>query len=475
MRLGEDFLWGGGTAASQCEGAWDVGGKGLNIMDLVTAGSLTSSREITGEIEPDKVYPSQTGNDFYNRYVEDIALLADLGLKSFRLSIDWTRIYPTGEENEPNQAGLRFYHEVIDELLAHDIEPLVTILHIELPVHIARKYGAWTSRETIDLYLKYCGTLFTEFKGKVRYWLTFNEVNHQVFFDNDNSDVYSYMVSGLQLSTLDNPPQALATSCYNALVAGAKAVALGHQIDPENMVGCVLAFVPQYPATSLPEDSLAGLHGYDRDLFLLDVMCRGAFPRYKLMEYQRLGIHLEITEEDAVALKAGTIDFCGMNYYSSGMSAAENRGYENGFFHGYRNPLLKTNDWGWEDDPVGLRYALNYVDRRYGKPIIITESGIGVEDELVDGTVEDDYRIAYLREHIREVEKAIVEDGVNCLGYFTWAPIDLVSASTGEMKKRYGVVYVDRHDDGTGDYQRFKKKSFDWYRKVIASRGEDLA
>lgn len=474
MKLNDNFLWGGGTAASQCEGARDVGGKGLNIMDLVTAGSRTTSREITQQLEPGKVYPSQTGNDFYNRYADDIALLAELGLKSFRLSIDWTRIYPTGEEDSPNEAGLRFYHDLLDELRAHDIEPLVTILHIELPVQIARKYGAWTSRQTIDLYLKYCETLFTEFKGKVRYWLTFNEVNHQVFFDNDDSDVYSYMASGLQLNTLDNPQQALATSCYNVLVAGAKAVAMGHRIDPENKIGCVLAFVPQYAATSLPEDSLAALHGYDRDLFLLDVMCDGTFPRYKLLEYQKKGLRIDISEEDAAAFKVGTIDFYGMNYYSSGMSAAEDRGYKNGFFQGYRNPLLKTNDWGWEDDPVGLRYALNYVDRRYGKPIIITENGIGVDDELVNGTVDDDYRIAYLRDHILQMEKAIVEDGVNCLGYFLWAPIDLVSASTGEMKKRYGVVYVDRHDDGTGDFQRYKKKSFGWYQKVIASRGEDL-
>lgn len=473
MNLTKDFLWGAGTAASQFEGGVNEGGKGLNIMDVVTQGKVDVLREITDSIEEGKVYPSHTGVDFYHTYKEDIKLFAELGLKSYRMSIDWARIYPTGYEEEPNQEGLKFYHNVIDELLKYDIEPLVTICHIELPLAMAKK-GAWTNPSAVDNYVKYAKTLFTEFKGKVNYWLTFNEINHSVFYDNDGSPVYSYMASGLKLNEVENPENALAQSCLNVLRASAKAVALGHKIDPSNQIGCVLAFVPQYAATSKPEDSLATLHAYDRDLFLLDVLIKGYFPDYKLTEYQKKGIDLVITDEDKELFKQGTLDYYGMNYYSSGMSAAEDRGYKNGFFHGYRNPELPTNDWGWENDPIGLRYALNYIDRRYNIPVIITENGIGVDDQFVDGTVDDGYRIDFLKDHIEQMKKAVVEDGVKCLGFFVWSPLDIVSASSGEMKKRYGFIYVDKHDDGTGTNQRYKKKSFDWYKNVIETNGEEL-
>ncbi len=473
MKLQENFLWGGGSAACQCEGAIYEGGKGLNIMDVATSGSRIRLREITETIEEGKYYPSVKAIDFYHNYKEDIRLLAELGLKSFRMSIDWARIYPTGYEAEPNREGLQFYQNVFDELHKYHIEPLVTICHLEMPLEISRQ-GAWTNPHTIEMYEKYCRTLFTEYKGKVKYWLTFNEINHSVFYDNDDCMVYSYMASGLKLNAVDNPEQALAASCYSVLKASAKAVIMGHQIDPENKIGCVLAFVPLYSATNCPEDSLAVIHDYDRDLFLLDVLCHGYFPKYKINEYEKKGIHIQVTEEDNALFQKGTVDFYGMNYYSSGMSAAENRGYANGFFHGYRNPSLKTNAWGWEDDPVGLRYALNYVDRRYHKPIIITENGLGCADEFINGTVIDDYRIQYFREHIEQLIKAVHEDGVTCWGYYTWAPIDLVSASTGEMSKRYGFVYVDLDDEGNGTNKRYKKKSFDWYKHVIETNGEEL-
>ncbi|MFR3685580.1 MAG: glycoside hydrolase family 1 protein [Enterococcus sp.] len=473
MSLQENFLWGGGTAASQFEGGVFEDGKGLNIMDVVTAGNVETPREITDGIDPERKYPSHTGIDFYHTYKEDIKLLAELGLKGFRLSIDWARIYPTGEETEPNQKGLHFYHNVIDELLKYGIEPLVTILHIELPLAISKK-KAWTQKETIDLYLKYCKTLFTEFKGKVNYWLTFNEINNQVFFDNENADVYSYMVSGLQLSKIDNPEQALADSCKNMLRASAEAVILGHEIDPENKIGCVLAFVPHYAASSLPDDSLAALHEYDRDMFLLDTLCNGFFPKYKLQEYKKKGITFDLTEEDRELFAKGTVDFYGMNYYSSTMCAAEDQGYEQAFFNGYKNPKLPSNDWGLEIDPVGFRYALNYANRRFNKPIIITENGVGAYDKLVDETVEDDYRIDFFKTHLSQLKKAVEEDGVDCWGYFSWAPIDIVSASTGEMAKRYGFIYVDQDDDGNGTKKRYKKKSFDWYKHVIETNGAEL-
>ena len=478
MAIQEGFFWGGGEAASQCEGAVDIGGKGLNIMDVVTAGSISRSREITETIEPGKYYPSQVGIDFYHTFRDDIKLLAELGLTSFRFSVDWTRIYPTGEEDEPNQEGLAFYHNLVDELLKYHIEPLVTICHLELPLAISRQ-GAWLNPHTIELYEKYARTLFTEFKGKVRYWLTFNEVNHAVFYDNDNSEVYSYMATGLRLNTIENAHQALALSCYHVLKASARAVLIGHEVDSENKIGCVLAFVPQYAATSLPDDSLAALHDYDRDMFLLDVMLGGYFPHYKLAEYKRSGIDIPLSDIDRELFRNGKLDFYGMNYYSSGMSAAENRGYGNGFFHGYKNPLLPSNEWGWETDPVGLRYALNYIDRRYNVPIIITENGIGAYDELIDDgkggkTVIDDYRISYLRDHLRQLKLAVEEDGVRCWGYYAWAPIDLVSASTGEMSKRYGFIYVDLDDEGKGTGKRYKKKSFDWYHHVIETNGACL-
>lgn len=475
MKLDSNFLWGGGTAASQHEGAYDVDGKGLNTMDLMTGGTKTTPRRHTATVEEGEYYPSHFGNDFYHRYKEDIALLAELGLKSFRMSIDWSRIYPTGEEAEPNKAGLQFYHNVFDELAKYNIEPLVTILHLEMPLHIYKKYNSWMSRKTVELYLKYARTLFTEYKGKVKYWLTFNEVNHAVFYDNDDyNDVYAGMGGMIDYNKLDFPAEGLAVSSRNILVASAKAVALAHEIDPNNQVGCVLAFVPQYPATSSPEDSMAVLHAYDKELFLTDILMKGEYPGYKLKEYKKAGINLDLTDEEKQALKDGTIDFYGMNFYSTGMQATVDKGYENGFFNGYRNPLLKTNEWGWEDDPVGLRHALVYMDRRYGKPLMITESGIGTDDILVNGTVEDDYRIDYMRAHIEQLEKAIVEDGVNCIGFYVWAPIDLMSASSGEMKKRYGVVYVDWHDDQTGTFDRYKKKSFYWYKRVIATNGEEL-
>jgi len=360
-------------------------------------------------------------------YKEDIRLFAEMGLKSFRMSIDWTRIYPTGAEIEPNQEGLSFYHNVIDELLKYDIIPLVTIKHLEMPLKIAQN-GAWTNPDTIHMYVKYAKTLFHEFKGKVKYWLTFNEVNHAVWYDNDNADVYSYFGTGLKFNEIENPDNALANAMYNVLKASALAVIAGHDIDEANQIGCVHAFVPQYPATSKPEDSLATLQAYDQDCFLLDVMIKGYMPDYKIREYEKENI--EVTKEDKEIFKKGTIDFFGLNYYSSGMSAAENRGYGNAFFHGY--------------------------------------------NILENETVNDDYRIAFLKDHIEQMEKAIWEDSVNVLGYYVWSPIDIVSASTGEMSKRYGLIYVDIDDKGKGSRKRFKKKSFDWYKQVIASHGEDL-
>lgn len=476
MKLNKNFYWGASLAAHQVEGAWNENGKGVGIMDIVTNGNYAEPRQVVREgqtVPKNKYFPTHTGIDFYHQYKSDIKMFSELGIKSLRMSIDWTRIYPTGEEKEPNRAGLDYYHDVINELLKYGIEPMVTICHFEMPLHLSRKYNSWLNKDMIDFYLKYCKTLFTEFKGKVKYWITFNEINH-TYRDDPMSSILSYMVCGLENQDMKNPEQDIATICYHMMLASAKAVKLGHSIDANNKVGCVMAFMPKYAGSCHPEDALQNLHDYDLDLFMSDTLCNGKFPGYKRKEYERKGIILNITEEDQHDFSEGTLDFYGLNYYSSGISSVHGKNLEKSFFGGYKNPYLKSNDWGWETDPVGLRYSLNYLDRRYGKPIIVTENGFGAIDDFTNETVQDDYRIDYLRNHIEQLKKAIIDDGVNCIGYSVWSPIDLISATTGEMKKRYGFIYVDKDDQGNGTLKRYKKKSFNWYKKVIETNGEVL-
>ena len=475
MKLREDFLWGGSIAAHQCEGAWNVDGKGIGIMDLVTSGSYEVPREICKDIEEGKRYPSHEGIDFYHRFKDDIALFGEMGFKALRISIDWSRIYPNGDDEEPNKKGIEYYQSVVDELLKNGIEPIVTLYHFEMPVNLVRKYGSWTNRKVIDFYLKYCKTMFEALKGKVKYWVTFNEMNH-IDPQTEASDIFTYIIAGLKFSEMVEKKQTLATIGYNMTLAGVKAVELAHEIDHNNKVGCVFGLTPVYPINCNPVNVMNAFKEMDRDFYQIDAMCNGCFPKYKLKEYKDSNIQLEISNEDKESFYNGKLDFIGVNYYST--SVAHYEGDDDGeetLFGGVQNPYLEKSKWGWSIDPIGLRYLLNYVYRKYELPIIVSENGLGAMDKVEeDGSINDDYRIDYLNQHLIQLKKAAEEDGVDCFGYLMWGPIDLVSATTGEMKKRYGFIYVDKQDDGTGDYSRKKKKSFDWYKEVIESNGESL-
>lgn len=467
----KDFFWGGSIAAHQCEGAWKEGGKGPNIMDFATSGSLTNPRKFTKDINPDYIYPSHTGIDFYHTYKDDIKLFAQMGFTSLRISIDWSRIYPRGDEALPNQEGIKFYVDLIDTLRSYNIEPIVTLYHFEMPAYLVTEYGSWTNPKVIDFFLNYAETMFNALKGKVKYWVTFNEMNH-IDPSTEASDIFTYIIAGLRYQDMKNPKQTLADIGYNMTLAGVKACSLGRQIDSKFQIGCVFGITPVYASNSNPQNAFNAFMATDRDYYQIDAMCNGKFPEYKLKEYSKSGIHLDINEDDKIAFKEGTLDFIGINYYSSSMINNEDGGDE-ALFGGLQNPLLEQSKWGWAIDPVGLRYVLNYTYRKYGLPIIITENGLGAIDVPdLNGKIHDDYRIDYLNQHLSEVRKAINEDGVDCFGYLMWGPIDLVSATTGEMKKRYGFIYVDKNDDQSGTNKRSPKESFYWYRDVIKSNGE---
>ena len=475
MKLNDNFLWGGSIAAHQCEGAWNVDGKGLGMMDVVTSGDVDHDRIVHDEKKKGFTYPSETGIDFYHRYQEDIRLFSEMGFKTLRISIDWSRIYPNGDDEQPNEKGILFYQKVVDTLLKYHIEPIVTLYHFEMPLAIVKKYGSWQNKKTIDLYMKYCKTMFEALKGKVHYWVTFNEMNH-IDSQMKLSDFFTYFITGLRYSKLENPSQILATCAYNMTLASVKAVQLAHKVDDKNQVGCVFGLTPFYPYSCNPKDVMKSFTEMNRDLYQIDAMCYGKFPEYKIKEYERLGIQLEVSDEDKDDFQNGKLDFLGINYYASEVSVAEGKeGMDTEFFGGVKNPYLKTSDWGWAIDPVGLRYLLNYVDRKYQLPIMITENGLGAIDKVDEnGAIHDSYRIAYLQAHLSELKKAVLEDGVNCVGYLMWGPIDLVSVTTGEMKKRYGFIYVDKQNDGSGSYTRVPKDSFYWYAQVIESNGESL-
>lgn len=475
MEASNDFLWGGSIAAHQCEGAYNEGGKGLGIMDLVSVGAYGRPRKIYSKLEKNVLYPSHYGIDFYHHYKEDIALFAEMGFKALRISIDWSRIYPNGDDSKPNQEGIEYYQNVVKELKKYNIEPIVTLYHFEMPINLVKKYGSWTNRKVIDLYLKFCQTMFTSLKDTVKYWATFNEMNH-IDPQTEATDIFTYIIAGLKYSDLTNKKQTLATIGYNMTLASVKAVRLGHEINSNFQIGCVFGIEPVYPINCDPDNVLKAYLQTDRDFYQIDAMCNGEFPKYKIREYINHDINLPIKKEDKKDFELGKLDFIGMNYYASSVAkyeGADNK--ESALFGGLQNPYLETSKWGWTIDSTGIRYLLNYTYRKYGLPIMITENGLGAVDKVdKKGQIHDDYRIEYLREHIAAVETAIVEDNVDCFGYLTWGPIDLISATTGQMSKRYGFIYVDQDDNGNGTKKRIRKDSFNWYKKVIASNGNDL-
>lgn len=461
----QNFLWGGATAANQIEGAYNEDGKGLSIQDVMPAGLQTPPTE-----GPTDDNLKLEAIDFYHRYAEDIALFGEMGFKTFRFSIAWSRIFPRGDEDEPNEEGLRFYDRVLDELEKYGIEPLVTLSHYETPLAIAREYGGWSNREVINFFEKYCRTVFERYKGRVHYWLTFNEINSVLHFP---------FFGGLEGTPEEIGPQKLYQAVHHELVGSARVTKIAHEIDAANKVGCMILAVPRYPLTPNPQDALKALDKSRDDLAFGDIHCRGYYPGYYLRKLKDLGVELDITEQDRDDL-TNTVDFVSFSYYMSVCETADpakDKAGQGNIVGGVPNPTLEASEWGWQIDPVGLRIIMNEYWDRWQKPLFIVENGLGAKDKLVDGpdgpTVEDDYRIDYLNQHLVQVGEA-VEDGVDVLGYTTWGCIDLVSASTAQMSKRYGFIYVDRNDDGSGTLDRYKKKSFDWYKEVIATNGESL-
>lgn len=467
-KFSENFLWGGAIAANQCEGAYNEGGRGLSVQELMPHGVSQPRTEGVTEYNL-----KLEGIDFYHRYKEDIKLFAEMGFKTLRISISWSRIFPTGEEDEPNEAGLKFYDDVFDELAKYGMIPLVTISHYETPLHLSKTYDGWKSRKLIGFYLKYAEVIFKRYKEKVKYWITFNEINSLLHAPFMNGAIFT---SEEKLTKKD-----LYQAAHHMLVASAAAVKLCHEIIPDAKIGGMILGATIYPYTPNPDDVLKVMER-DRDVLLFaDVHVRGAYPSYALKSFDREGFHINITEEDKEVLKH-TVDFLSLSYYNSVCDAADLTGHTlvgGNFNRGLRNKYLNLTQWGWQIDPKGLRFTLNKLYDRYGIPLFIAESGMGAQDVIVQNdkgekTVEDDYRIDYLNNHLLEVEKAMNYDGVEVLGYTMWGCIDLVSCSTAEMSKRYGFIYVDRNDDGTGTLERYRKKSFNWYKEVIATNGESL-
>lgn len=473
MGFRKDFLWGGATAANQCEGGYNEGGRGLANVDVVPIGP-DRFPVITGQMkmfdfDDQHFYPAKVAIDMYHRYKEDIALFAEMGFKVYRLSIAWTRIFPKGDELEPNEAGLQYYEDLFKECQKYGIEPLVTITHFDCPMHLIKEYGAWRNRKLVEFYERLCTVIFNRYKGLVKYWLTFNEINMILHAP--------FMGAGLYFEEGDNQEQVKYQVAHHELVASAIATKIAHEVDPENKVGCMLAAGAYYPYTCKPEDVWEARKSDRENYFFIDVQARGKYPNYVLKELERKGIKIEMQPGDEELLQAHTVDFVSFSYYSTRVATSDKLEETQGnIFASVKNPYLKASEWGWQIDPLGLRTTMNDIYDRYQKPLFIVENGLGAVDTPDEnGYVEDDYRIDYLAKHIQAMKDAVEIDGVDLLGYTTWGCIDLVSAGTGEMKKRYGFIYVDRDNEGNGTLKRTKKKSLDWYKKVIASNGEDLS
>lgn len=465
-RFSEGFLWGGAVAANQCEGAYNEDGKGLSTQDIAPKGIMGPITE-----EPTKDNMKLIGIDFYHRYKEDIKLFAEMGFKTFRTSIAWSRIFPNGDDKEPNELGLQFYDNLFDECLKYGIEPLVTISHYETPLHLSKKYNGWTNRQLIGFYETYVRTIFTRYKDKVKYWLTFNEINSIIHAP--------FLSGGIMTPKEELSMQDLYQAIHHELVASALATKIGHEIMPKAKIGCMVIAMPVYPLTPKPEDILQMLQTDRSNLLFTDVHVRGKYPSYAKRLFKENNIEIKMEPGDEEILK-NTVDFISFSYYMSVCDTADTtkKSGTGNIMGGVPNPYLEASEWGWQIDPMGLRYVLNTLYDRYEKPLFIVENGLGAKDELVvdehgNKTVYDDYRIKYLNDHLVQVAEAI-DDGVEIMGYTTWGCIDVVSASTAELKKRYGFIYVDRNDDGTGTLDRYKKKSFYWYKEVIESNGASL-
>ncbi|MGN1406331.1 MAG: family 1 glycosylhydrolase, partial [Erysipelotrichaceae bacterium] len=444
----------------------DIDGKGLSIADVQTAGAHRVPREIHDYVHEGVYYPSHDGIDSYHRYKEDIALFKEMGFKCLRFSINWPRIYPHGDEEKPNEKGLEFYDNFIDELLRNNIEPVITLSHYETPLYLVDHYGSWRNRKLIDFFENYCRTVFERYKGKVRYYMTFNEINETM------NKEEPFFQAGLRFKEGEDPNAVKVIASHNMFLASAKAVKLAHKIDSNIKVGCMVQYPTTYAKTSAPEDQMAQRFQMMPNWYYTDVMAKGFYTNLCRAQLKRLNVNFEISDEDAKLLKEGTVDYIAFSYYFSSTARCDDTG---DCIVKRDNPYLERNDWDWPIDPIGLRVALNELYDRYQMPLFVVENGLGLDEHPDEsGNINDDKRIVFLRDHIKELKKAVEEDFVDLIGYTTWGPIDIISVGTGEMKKRYGFIYVDKDDKGNGTLARSRKKSFNWYKEVIASNGENL-
>lgn len=483
MSFPKGFLWGGSVAANQVEGAFNVGGKGLSVADVATFKKDLSVEDYAGHnhVSTEKIqyamdhltddeFPKRRGIDFYHHYKEDIALFGEMGFKAFRMSIAWSRIFPTGEEEEPNEEGLTFYDNVFKELKKHNIEPIVTLSHYEMPLALAVKYNGWVDRKVIDCFVKFSKVCFERYKDYVKYWLTFNEIDSIVRHPFTTAGIIpDRCPEGKELEVVYQ-------GLHHQFVASALVTKLCHEIIPESQMGCMLTKLTCYPNTCKPEDVEKTLKRNLDNYFFADVQVFGKYPPLVLKRFEREGIHIEMLPGDLEILAENTVDFVSFSYYMSLTEAVrtDQETTAGNTVMGVKNPYLPSTEWGWQIDPLGLKISLIELYDRYNKPLLIVENGMGTKDVLTeDGKVHDDYRIEYFKSHFKAMEAAI-EEGVELFGYTSWAPIDLVSASTSQMSKRYGFIYVDQDDFGNGTLKRYKKDSFDWYKEVIATNGENL-
>lgn len=460
-RFPEKFLWGGAIAANQVEGAYLEDGKGLSTSDVQPHGIFGGVVErVAGDNEI-----KDRAIDFYHRYPEDIRLFAEMGFSCLRISIAWARIFPDGDNEQPNEAGLQYYDKLFAEMARYNITPMVTLSHYEMPWSLVKRYGGWGDRRVIAFFERYARTVFERYKDKVKLWLTFNEINMSLHAP----------LTGVGLPEGSSKAE-IYQAIHHQLVASALAVKACHEIVPQGKIGNMLLGGLMYPLSCKPEDVFETLQQNRSWLFFGDVQCRGYYPGYMLRYFRDNGIEIKITDADRAALQE-TVDFISFSYYMTGCVTADeklNNQARGNILSMVPNPHLASSEWGWQIDPLGLRTLLNELWDRYQKPLFIVENGLGAKDKVeADGTINDDYRISYLNDHLVQAREAIA-DGVELWGFTSWGPIDLVSASKAEMSKRYGFIYVDCDDQGKGTLARKKKKSFDWYKEVIASNGGSL-
>ena len=470
MSLPKTFLWGGATAANQYEGAYQEDGKGISIADVERGGKHGTPRTIDSSVQEGVFYPSHEATDFYHHYKEDIALFAEMGFKCYRMSIAWTRIFPNGDDETPNEAGLQFYDDVFDELHKYGIEPVVTLHHYEMPLNLVQKYGSWRNRKLVDFAVKYAKTVFTRYKDKVKYWMTFNEGNSLLISPRP------WHQAGIIYQEDENENDVKLQASHHQLLASALSVIEGKKINPDFQIGCMLLYPLTYAYTCKPIDQVLTRNKMLRTYYWGDVQVRGYYTN-TCKAFQE-SIHGSFTMEpgDEDILRKGTVDFIGFSYYFSQVESNEPlMELVGNVAKGGRNPYLEITKWGWQIDPIGLRVALNNLYDRYQIPLFIVENGMGAIDEITpDEKIHDDYRIQYLEEHLKAMKDAVEIDHVDLMGYTMWGCTDLVSAGTGEIRKRYGFIYVDRDDKGNGTFRRIRKDSFYWYKDLIASNGAIL-